>query len=300
MRVLFMTSESRFWQHLIPLAVHMRDAGHDVHVEDVLTQRDPLVDNPLHARSLFQEHHYCPADDPVNIRVWLADILWPTQWDAVVLCAEHLPVLRWVKTILRAGGNPAPVFSMQHGLSQRFETESRDYCDHMLIWGHFSHAIFATSGPRHVIPYTVTGSPRFDSYRAADAEDKGFILACAAPREITPEYLRALSDCFPAEQHVFIKVHPTDLTPVKQSDRFEFIPTHENPHEYLRTCHALYITYLSTYWLEAKCFGKPIVADGRDKDILELTPFNSLLLPGDACPRIRETIEQIVYERSNQ
>ncbi len=67
-----------------------------------------------------------------------------------------------------------------------------------------------------------------------------------------------------------------------------FVGARADPRELLRTCHALYLDYPSTYYLEATAFGKEVILDGRALEMLGPDGWSrdQVLLPGDAVERM--------------
>jgi len=287
-----MAPQWRFWEHFLPVVGALKVDGHEVaaavHGDD---PDGPAVEGMVQGLTVAGAE-VMVRDRKQSAGRFVGD-LTAEQWDAVVLCAEHLSPMNLVKPALRARGKNTPVLSMQHGLCQAAEAETKDWCDAFMLWGTLGGQFVASQG-HATFPMCVTGTPRFDSYREEDAEDGGFLLACAGHvngqgGRCTEEWLEGVLKATPLDMRVIVKVHPNDRdgrgwtkwTEATQG-RVTVARYKDHPREYLRQCSALYLDYPSTYWLEAKCFGKPVICDGQ-AEVLANRPIHDVLLAQGAA-----------------
>lgn len=301
MRILFVTDRQRFWRHFVPIVSRLEAAGHDTAAAAAPGKAfarldraaDELVGAGCRNVRLWRRR--------TDMRRWLAGIL-AAPWDVAVMCAEHLTPMRWVKPLLREAGRTAPVLALQHGVACAPGHEWPDWCDHYLVWGRLG-AEFFRDLPARGVPVHITGTPRFDFYQPDKAEDRGFILAIAGHTnarggEICDEWLAAVDAACPAGRPIVVKVHPNDLaieTPAPRG-RMTFVAAAQEPAELLRTCHAVYLDYPSTYWLEATGFGKPAILRGEAARVFGAYSRADVLMPGDAAGRMSDLILRCAEE----
>lgn len=293
MNVLFIADRERFWAHFVPVARRLVELGHSAHAAIPWSPRHGPGLVPL-APWLHDAGVRVHWISPGNRHLRLPQLLQSQRWDAVLVCPEHLVPMHHVKAILTAQRSgllddlAIPVIAMQHGLWQQFGPQTVEYCDAFLAWGPLTAELLVAGvdSAAHV-PITCTGTPKFDSYHPEDAEDHGFVLAHAGhsfgrPSRATPEWIRHVYDAcrkeFPGKR-VVIKVHCNDDSRLVRPELpdLTFASLLEHPRDLIRTCHALYLDYGSTAWVEALCYGKHILLDGRAAEELHDRGLNDAL-----------------------
>jgi len=320
MNLLFLADRERFWAHLAPVASHARELGHHVHAA--------IPWSDAHGAGLVPVAHWLDASDvrvhwlsPGNRRQRLRALLTATPWHSILLCPEHLEPMRQVKPLVLATRGPAPevppagreavrvpgtpspprpiVFAMQHGLAQQFTPYTPDYCDHFLCWGELGRQVLNAPPPPdsglfpRPVPITVTGTAKFDSYRAADAEDHNFILAHAPhvygqPSPVTYAWVqqmaRDVNRAGYGRLDIRVKVHCNDADWNRMCvenriprNLFDWVRPDSHPRDALRTCTALYLDYPSTAWVEAQCYDKPVILESEARRWLHNVPLQAAL-----------------------
>ena len=305
MNILFMASQWRFWQHFTPVISTLAASGHAV------TAAIPGAD-PDGATTGNMAVKLLTAGATIRVRPgrehpgpWTKRILTPPP-DAILLCPDHLDPMRRIKPILaERHANPPPVITMQHGLSQAFGPDTENWTDHYLCWGLLgAHICQTTHRLKNAV--FVTGTPRFDAMTPAKTEDKGFILAHAGHVDgrggrCNAAYLRRLLNACPGDRPIIVKIHPNDRdfpTPPPLG-RITFVSHKIHPLELLRTCHALYLDYPSTCWLEARHFGKPVICDAQAAFLKKMQLENALAATGpEATQNIINAIIQTVERKA--
>jgi len=115
------------------------------------------------------------------------------------------------------------------------------------------------------------------------------MLACAGHvhdhgGRCTDKWLDGAIEREMAGQAVVVKVHPNDREPhpehvmrMRKGHLVVYADYRTHPRELLRSCRTLYLDYPSTYWLEAKCYGKPVICEGQ-AEILRNRPIHDVLV----------------------
>lgn len=300
MKLLFMSDRERFWDHLVPVVVEMVRRGH--HVAGAMAPTAPRanVQGVLEKLDRAGANEILVRQDGADSHVWAHALLTDQDWDAVMVCPDHVTPMSRVKGLSRAAGRTTPVIAIQHGLLQAPLPNHRDLIDAMLTWGYHGDEMLRPLREQG-IRVVRTGTPRFDAFTPANARDEGYNIAIAGytdamGSEITPWWVRQASLLLGALRELRIKVHPNDHLFVAPPDKsqLKYVVWVPDWYEEVRACHAVYCSYPSTGALEAKLLGKGVILGPWAKEIFDRYQVSGLLEPGDATPRICAAIEEIV------
>ena len=297
MKLLLSGYHRRLWLNILPVAQEMQRRGHDVTCLYYWWRKPDNVGYELELREMGFEVIAEPwRNNPDRNRLFLAELLWARPWDAVGVAEEGQapdryiwPVVSALRLGIQRTRRTVPVFGFQHGFAQGWGRLKRFLCaDWFLTWGPYG-AEAVGNDPRFV----VTGNPRFDEYDAADAEDHGYTLVIAWPRQVKPEWLaRVVPE---GAARCIVKSHPDDTADYSHLERpgLEIVTGRADTRELIR-CASEVVTGPSTCWIEAALYSKPI----RPVDwtshygppgpgVLEKT-----LLRGGCAARIADLIEE--------
>jgi len=300
MKILFLTDRDRFWWHFTPVIAELVQRGH--YGAAAMAPANAYANAPASVEALN-------AAGASSVQVWEkghGDMMaWTRKlpldpgWDVVVVCAEHLAPMRWIKPLYAERGWPQKVIGMQHGVYQQVYPQLHEYADVMMAWGDCGRDLLYPAHEQGV-RVVKTGTPRFDRFTPEQAVDDGFDLALAGHTdamggEITPWYVRHVLEVFrPTSRPLVIKVHPNDRAyqPPDDTEGIRWISHDRPPWDAMRRCSRCYLSYPSSQWLEVTGYGKPCLLGPWARNVFDRYHRSKILRAEGAVERIINVIEE--------